>query len=140
MSLRTFWIFGFLDFWICGLLDFWIFGFLDFWNFGFLDFWIFGFLDFWIIGPKVNEIAERSFTFQKKVSTVVDCGMSWSHLSAFGHTFLDKCHTSQRLGLLFLKMHRSPYVFNHLCAKNSKIKKTKMVFVVFCFVGSLEQK
>ena len=105
----------------------------------------------------MNEIAERSFTFQKKVSTVVEFGMSWSHLSAFGHTFLDKCHTSQRLSLLFLKIHRCPYDFNDFCSKNPKIQKSKnrsfflffvffdfVIFVIFllliCCVGCLKQK
>ena len=78
------------------LLDLWIIGFVVF-----VDVLIIGFLEFWIFGTKVDEIDERSYTFQKKTSTVVDFGMSWSHLSPFGHTFLDKCHTSQRLGLLF---------------------------------------
>ena len=133
-------------------LDFWIFVFfvfLDFWIFRFfwfLDFWIFLFLDLWVVGAKVNEIGERSFTFQKKVSTVVDFGMSWSHLSAFGHTFLDKCHTSQRLGLLLLKSHRCPYDFNDFCSKNPKIQKSKnqnccfLVFWIFGFLGFLVRR
>ena len=44
-----------------------MYGVLDFWNFVFLDFGVFGFLDVWIFGAKVNEIDERSFTFQKEM-------------------------------------------------------------------------
>ena len=36
------------------------------------------------------QIDKRSFILQKKNATVIDFGMPWSHLSAFGHTFLNK--------------------------------------------------
>ena len=74
----------------------------------------------------------RGPSFSKtNVSTVIDFGMSWSHLSACGHTFLGKCHTSKRLGLLFLKNHRCPHDFNGFpmfsfqTPKNPEIQKSK---------------
>ena len=69
----------------------------------------------------------RSHSFAKKqISTVIDFGMSWSHLSAFGHTFVGKCHTSQRLDLLFQKNTDAltiSMVFQRLRSKNPTIKK-----------------
>ena len=86
----------------------------------------------------------RGPSFSKKVSIVVDSGMSWSHLSAFGHILLDKLHTSQQFGPTLFENAQMPircqsFLFQK--SQNPEIRKSKnQLFVYCCVLGSLEQR